>query len=187
MRSFPAPIAAQFDRDTPIISYYMKLTRSDGVEYRLANYDVNWHGLAGAATLGFHFEDPIVWQGSSTQTCRIVIPRSLTLNGLGDDIGDQALANVLRNGTVDLWLRGGLDAELVTALAADQLKPWYSGRIIGCATGPDVVVISCSTEYQMLGMTPQIRITPPTFNFLPAVGATTPYSGGVLQLGNEGK
>lgn len=185
-RTFPAVIVAELAKETPAISYYLELTRSDGVMYRMATFDVNWHGVTGSATLGFAFVEPIAWSGSSTQTCKIALPRALTLTNLGADIGDLALANVLRNGTVKIWMRGGLDAELATALAAGDLQPWFDGRVMGCETAPHEVQLTCSTEYQAEGMTPSIRITAPTFNHLPSAGTTAPYGGGFVQITNEG-
>lgn len=183
-RTLPTTITDEFVKETPAISYYAELTRSDGVVYRFAVFEVNW-ATSGAATLGFTFTEPIVWAGSSTQTCKIAIPRSLSLSGLGADIGELALANVIRNGVLKLWLRGGLDAELATALAANKLKPWFDGRIVGCDTAPDYVEITASTEYQAEGMTPNKRIATPQFAYLPAAGATRSYNGGYLQLGSE--
>lgn len=183
-RSFHSAISDEFVAETPAISYYCELMRSDGVLYRFAVFEVNW-AVNGAATLGFTFTEPIVWQGSSTLTCKLAIPRGLSLRGLGVDIGDLALANVIRNGTLKLWLRGGLDAELAAALAAGKLKPWFDGRIVGCDTAPDYVEITASTEYQAEGMTPNKRVVAPQFAYVPAPGATRGYNGGVLQMGSE--
>lgn len=186
MRTFPTTVSDEFTKETPVISYYMELATSSGTTYKIANYDVNWGAAVGAGTLGFAFTEPIAWTGSSTQTCKIAIPRSLTLTTLGADIGTLALSNLLRNGTVKIWLRGGLDAELAVALAANKLQPWFDGRILNCFVAPDQIEIMCSTEWAAEGMTPNIRIAAPTFNYLPSVGASVTYNGGTLQLTSEG-
>lgn len=186
MRTFPTTISDEFAKETSAISYYMELATSAGTTYKMAAFDVNWNGAAGAATLGFAFTEPITWDGSSTQTCKIAIPRYLTLISLNADIGTLALANTLRNGTIKLWLRGGLDAELAAALAAGKLQPWFEGRILAAFVSPDVVEVTCSTEWAVEGMTPVVRITPALCSLLPAPGATVAYGGGMLQLTSEG-
>lgn len=183
-RTLPPTIVAEFATETPALSYYAELTRSDGTTYAFAVFEVNW-STSGAATLGFVFTEPIVWSGSSTQTCKVAIPRAVSLSALGVDIGELALANVLRNGELKIWLRGGLDAELGAALAAGKLQPWFVGRVVGCETAPDFVEITASTEFQAEGMTPNRRVMAAQFKHLPAPGTTRPYNGGVVQLGAE--
>lgn len=185
-RTLPTTITDEFTKETPAISYYMELTTAAGAVYKMANYDVNWGAASGVATLGFTFADPITWDGSSTQTCSLAIPRGESLSVLGVDFGALALANQLRNGAVKIWMRGGLDAELATALAANKLQPWFNGRMLSCAVGPQVVTVRCTTEWAVYGMTPSVRIGAPTFNFVPAAGAGVTYNSGVLQLTTEG-
>ncbi len=180
----PTTITDEFNEETPAISYYMELTPVGGQTFRLACYECNWSGAGNAATHGFGFEKPTDWTGSSTQTMTLAIARTASFNGIGVDFGQWALDSLLRNATVKLWWRGGLDAEIAAALAAGKLQPCFDGWVQSAQAGPQFVYLACSTEYAARSMTPLIRVSTPTFKYVPAAGATVTHNGVQRQLGS---
>jgi hypothetical protein len=181
--TLPTTITNEFAEETPAISDYLELTPVGGQTFRLACFECNWAGAGNAATHGFAFEKPIEWNGSSTQTMTLAIARTASFNGIGVDFGQWAIDNLLRGAAVKLWWRGGLDAEIAAALAANKLQPCFDGTVQGAEAGPQFVYLACSTEYAARSMTPLIKVSVPTFNHVPAPGATVVHNGVQRQLG----
>lgn len=182
--TLPTTITDEFARETPAISYYLELTPVGKPTFRLACYECNWSGAGNAATHGFAFEKPIDWTGSSTQMMTLAIARTASFNGIGVDFGQWALDEVLRNAAVKLYWRGGLDAEIAAALAAGKLQPCFEGWVQSAQAAPQFVYLACSTEYAARAMTPMIRVAAPTFNYVPAAGATVMHNNVQRQLGS---